>query len=90
MVLQAFDAWRTHKIFHKLFKQAWPGLNRALVIFAGYCLFDFATIAAGGDDHHHVDVTAHGPTDWELVQAGTSKAEVFEDATGHALHGERV
>ena len=90
MVLQAYDAWRTHKVFSKLYRQAWPNLNRALVIFGLYCAAEFVYISARGADHAHVDVTKHGPSDWELANMGTSKEEVFEAATGRQLEGDRA
>jgi hypothetical protein len=87
MVLQAFDAWRTHKVFHKLFTQAWPGLNRALAIFGVYCVAEFAWVSMNGASHEHVDATAHGPSTYELMQLGTSKAEVMEAAVASHEHG---
>ncbi len=90
MVLQAFDAWRSHKVFQKLWAQAWPGLNRALVIFTVYCAGEFVWVSMNGAPHEHVDVTKYGPSEWELSQMGTSKAEVYEEATGKPLVEERA
>ena len=85
MVLQAYGAWRSHKVFQHLWKQAWPGLNRAVAIFGVYCVAEFAWVSINGAEHEHVDATKYGPSEWELNAMGTSKAQVYEEATGHAL-----
>ncbi len=62
MVLQGQDAWRQNPVFQTLWRRAYPRLNTALVIFAGYCIAEVAYYSVAGKSagHGHDDHGDHG------------------------------
>jgi hypothetical protein len=55
MVFQSQDAWRNEKIFQSLWKDPFPGLRKAIVIYAVYlgCEFTYKALMAPPAKHQH-------------------------------------